>query len=194
MKKWIVRILTLMLAMSLSACSCAKQPDATVGTDPTGTAAPTQPAGNEKRLTGTMVENIGRIMEKNPVEFMGATIPVDLSDTSEEGLWALKNYTGLESAERITDVAVYEPMTGSQAFSLVLVRVKNAGDVETVARQMKENIDPRKWICAQADQVEVAGYGDTVMFIMVDSQLGKTAKSYLEAFESVCGGKPDFTL
>ncbi|MBQ8360089.1 MAG: hypothetical protein IJ030_00695 [Oscillospiraceae bacterium] len=196
MKKWIALMLTLALAMSLSACSCAKQPDAPDGTKPTGTTDPTQTTGssNGKALPGTMEENINRIMENNPVEFMGVAISVDVKDTSEENLWTLKNYTGLDSAEKLTDVAVYEPMTGSQAFSLVLARVTDAANAETVAREMKEKINPGKWICVQADQVMAAGYGDTVMFIMLDSQLGKTAQSYVDAFAKVCGSKPDFSL
>ena len=76
----------------------------------------------------------------------------------------------------------------------MLVRVSDAAKAEQVARDMKANIDPRKWICVQADQVMLAGYGDVVMFIMLDSGLGKTAQSYVDAFEKVCGNKPDFTL
>ena len=85
-------------------------------------------------------------------------------------------------------------MTGSQAFSLVLVRVAENADAKTVAQKMKDNIDPNKWICVRADQVKAAGYGDTVMFIMLDSNLGKTAQSYVDAFQNVCGGKLDFVI
>ena len=106
----------------------------------------------------------------------------------------LKSYTGLDSAEKITDVAAYEPMTGSQAFSLVMVRVANAGEAKTVAQQMKDNIDPRKWICVGADEVKVAGCGDTVMFIMLDSNLGMKAQSFVDAFSDLSGGKLDFVI
>lgn len=172
MKKWIVFLLALTVALSSTACS--RKQDAP--------------------LKGTMEENVNKLLEENPVEFMGGMMPLNLTDTSEEGLWALKGYTGLDSAEKITDAAVYEPMTGSQAFSLVLVRVADAGDAQTVARQMKDNIDPRKWICAGADEVMAAGYRDTVLFIMLDSGLGKTAQSYVDSFKTLCGGKLDFTI
>ena len=118
---------------------------------------------------------MNKIMEANPVEFMGGLIPIDLTDTSEDGLWMLQSFTGLDSADKITDVAAFEPMTGSQAFSLVMVRVADAGEAEEVAQQMKDNIDPRKWICVGADEVMAAGYGDTVLFIMLDSNLGLNA-------------------
>lgn len=185
MKKIFAIVLTTALLLGImTACACQKIDD---------------PAGNTTRgqsenLTGTMEENVDQLIRANPVEFMGGLMPVDLQDTSEEGLWALKSYTGLDSAKDITDIAVYEPMTGSQAFSLVLVRVADGADPKEVARTMKENIDPRKWICAMADQVMAAGFGDTVMFIMVDSALGKTAQSYVDAFQDLCGGKLDFTI
>lgn len=198
MKKCIAFLLTLVLAITLPACSCAKQPatEPTVmnpTTESTVATEATKPASS-KTLPGTMEENINKIMEENPVEFMGGVIPIDLQNTTEDGLLALTGYTGLSSGEKLTDGAVYEPMMGSQAFSLVLVRVADAADAESVAREMKANIDPRKWICVQADQIMAAGYGDVVMFIMLDSQMGKTAQSFVAAFEKVCGGKPDFTL
>ena len=199
MKKCIAFLLVLSLTMALSACSCAKEPitptvtEATLAPTVTTATESTKPA-DSKNLSGTMEENINKIMEENPVEFMGGVIPLDLTDASEDGLLAFESYTGLKAQELIKEGAVYEPMMGSQAFSLVLVRVTDAAKAEEIARDMKANIDPRKWICVEADQVMLAGYGDVVMFIMLDSQLGKTAQSYVDAFEKVCGSKPDFTL
>lgn len=184
MKKLFAILLTMALLFGMTACACQKMNDPTDNT--------TQ--GQSANLTGTMEENVNKLIQANPAEFMGGLMPVDLKDTSEEGLWALKSYTGLDSAKDITDLAVYEPMTGAQAFSLVMVRVAEGVNPKDVAQKMKDNIDPRKWICAMADQVMAAGYQDTVMFIMVDSQLGKTAQSYVDAFQNLCGGKLDFTI
>lgn len=184
MKKLTAIFLTLVLLLSMTACSCQNNADPSANTT----------EGNNAPLSGTMEQNVGKLMEANPAEFMGGMMPIDLKDTTEDGLWALKSYTGLDSAKDITDAAVYEPMTGAQAFSLVMVRVKEDVDAKTVAQQMKDNIDPRKWICAMADEQMAAGYGDVVMFIMVDTGLGKTAQSYVDAFAKLCGGKLDFTI
>lgn len=183
MKKLIAILAALTIVLSMTACRRKADTNTT-----------TEATGQQTALSGTMEENVNKLIQANPVEFMGGLMPVDLKDTSEEGLWALKSYTGLDSAKDITDIAVYEPMTGAQAFSLVLVRVADSANPKDVAQKMKDNIDPRKWICAMADQVMVAGYQDTVMFIMVDSQLGKTAQSYVDAFKNLCGGKLDFTI
>ena len=170
MKKLIALMLVLVLAVSMAAC------------------------GSKAHLEGTMEENVLKIMEIAPVEFMGFCNPVDLSDTSEEGAWAVNYFTGLADGAKLTDVSVYESMTGSHAFSLVLARVADGEDAKSVAQSMNDGIDTRKWICVGADEKIVAGYGDTVMLIMLDSQLGLSAQSYLDAFKTVCGGKLDFTI
>lgn len=173
MKKLAILLLTMTMILTVAACGRKR------------TTAP---------LSGTMEENINKIMQANSVDFMGSVIKPDLKDTSEEGLWVLKSMTGLDSAEKITDVAVYEPLTGSQAFSLVMVRVADGAETQAVAKQMKENINPAKWICVSADEVMAAGYGDVIMFIMLDSALGKSAQSYVDAFATLCGSQPDFTI
>jgi len=189
-KKWIALLLA--MTMALSAAACRRKP-----AEQTGTTDKTEQTDREEQktpLTGTMEENVNKIMEQNPAQFMGGQMPVDLQDTTAEGLEALKGFTGLDNPKQIKDIAVYEPMMGSQAFSLVLVRVTDSADAKGIAQQMKENIDPRKWICAMADQIMAAGYEDVVMFVMLDSKLGLTAQSYVDTFASICGGELDFTI
>jgi len=174
MKKFIALMLVVVMAASLVACG--------------------NKAAEKAPLEGTMEENAMKVMEIAPVEFMGGIIPVDLTDTSEDGKWAVSYFTGLSDAAKITDVAVYESMMGSQAFSLVMVRTAEGTDPKAVAEEMKSGIDPRKWICVGADEIMAAGYGDTVMFIMLDSQLGLSAQTYVDAFAQVTGGELDFTI
>ena len=101
MKKWIA--LLLVVTTVLSAAACRRK-----------TAEPTPTDAAEKTpLTGTMEENVNKIMEQNPAQFMGGQVPVDLQDTTAEGLEALKSFTGLDNPEKIKDIAVYEPIIGS---------------------------------------------------------------------------------
>lgn len=150
-------------------------------------------AAADKKYEGTMEDAVNAIIEKSPVQFMGGLMPVDLSDTSEDGMFAIQSFTGLESGENLSDIAVYESMMGAQAFSLVLVRVNEGVDVKAVAQEMSDNIDTRKWVCVGADEKIVAGYGDVIMLIMLDTGLELKAQSYLDAFKEVCG-EPDFTI
>ena len=62
-------------------------------------------------------------------------------------------------------------MTGSQAYSLVLARVKDPADAKEIATSMEDNIDLRKWVCVAADRARVVTFGDKVLFVMADSEL-----------------------
>lgn len=192
MKKTISMFLILALAVAaLAGCAAGKPAETTVPATEAPTEAP-KPA-----LDGTLEEIIDRIYEQQSVEFMVGTMPLDLTDTSEDGLWALKNGTGLDSAADITEAVTSEAMIGSIPYSLVLVRVADAANAQSVAEAMKSGIDPRKWICVEADDLKVCGYGDVVMLVMIGSQYaenGLTAQSFVDAFETVCGGSLDFVL
>ena len=176
MKKIFAMLLAVVMMFSLVACG---------GKTTEPTTAPTQAA---VKVEGTMEELLNKVVEINPVEFMGGTMPIDLTDTSEDGLWNIKYNTGLDSAEGLTDAAVFGPMMGSIAFSMVMVRTAEGTDVKTIAEGMKTGIDPRKWICVEADDLQVVSFGDVVMLIMVDSASGLTSQSFVDAFAQVCGG------
>ena len=126
---------------------------------------------------------LNEVTAKQPVEFMGGVMPVDLADPD-----SVKYMTGLDSADGIVEAAVFEPMMGSIAFSLVMVRTAEGTDAQTVAEAMKAGIDTRKWICVEADDLQVVSYGDVVMLIMVASDSGMTSQSFVDAFAQVCGG------
>ncbi len=175
MKKFFAMLLALTMMFSLAACGSTTQP----------TEAPTE--ASKPALEGTMEEIANKITEQNPAEFMGGTMTLDLTD-----LDGLKYNTGLDSADGITDAAVFGPMMGSIAFSLVLVRVDENTDAQAVAEAMKAGIDTRKWICVEANDLMVATYGDVAMLIMLDSETGLTAQSYVDAFQTVCGTELDF--
>lgn len=172
MKKMISMLLALVMVFGLTACGGNNESTETV-----------------KHVDGTMEELLNKVIEIQPVEFMCGTMPIDLTDTSEDGQWMVKNYTGLDSAENITEAAFYEPMMGSIAYSMVMVRTAEGADIQAVAEGMKTGIDPRKWICVEADDLQVVSFGDVVMLIMVGSDTGMTSQSFVDAFAQVCGGE-----
>ena len=178
MKKMISLLLALVMVLSLTACGANNTPAATE--------APTEAA---KHVDGTMEELLNKVIEIQPVEFMGMAMTLDLTDASEDGLWMISNFTGLENADSISEAAVYEPMMGSLPYSMVMVRTAEGADVAAVAEHMKNNIDQRKWICVEADDLQVVSFGDVVMLIMVGSETGMTSQAFVDAFAQVCGGE-----
>ena len=144
-------------------------------------------------LEGTPAEIIEKIYAQKSVEFAPMTLTPD--DPDYCSMWDGNYYTGLADGSKVKEAAVSEPMIGSIAFSLVVLRVNNAADAKTVAQEMKDNINTRKWMCVEAGDLQVAGFGDVVMLIMVDEALdGISSQDFVDAFKTVCGADLDFTI
>lgn len=132
--------------------------------DPEDTAENAQPAPDAE--LNDMVDEIYKLQ---PVDLMGMeTTAIDLTDES----WY--NYLAGLTADNVgkVDAAVIsESMTGSQAYSLVLARVKDPADAKEIATSMEDNINLRKWVCVAADRARVVTFDDKVLFVMADSEL-----------------------
>ena len=61
---------------------------------------------------------------------------------------------------------ISEPMMGSIAHSVVVIRLNENADVEKVVEDIKANVNPRKWVCVEAEKVIVESKGDVVVLIM----------------------------
>lgn len=96
----------------------------------------------------------------------------------------LSMYTGLENGENVEYIVVSEPMMSAQAYSLVLVKVKDGVDADTVAKTINENVDERKWICVTAEKVYTAASGNVVCLVMSNAD---TAKTVYDSFKKVAG-------
>ena len=175
MKKLIAILMLTAMVLSLTACG-AKTP------------AEDKPQGAD--LSGETVEAlIEKIYETKMPEFALMTMPVDLAD-AETTAWL----TGVSDPALLKEAVISESMMGSQAYSLVRVRVNDAAKAEEVAQMMLDNIDPVKWICVQADDIDAAIYGDLVLFVMIDSQFGLPAADFIGAFKTIAGGALDKEL
>lgn len=73
-----------------------------------------------------------------------------------------------------------ESMVGSIAHSVVLVRVKDGANIETIKTKIKENINPRKWICVgvEEDDVIVKSKGNLIILIMTESNSEKLENGF----------------
>lgn len=165
MKKLICVLLAAMLLLSMSGCGEKAEP--------------------QKAPEGTPGEIIDKIYENHQaLQLKVFTMDLDLADPD-----ALRYNTGLESADKLSAAAVSEAMMG-QAYSLVVLRVKDAADAPQVAKDIYDKVDTAKWICVNADTKTAAYCGDVVLFFMVGSQFSESATTdtILEAFRTVCGG------
>ena len=76
-------------------------------------------------------------------------------------------------------------MMSSQAYSLVIAKVKDGVDTNAVAKEMNENVDARKWICVTAEKVYTTSSGNIVFLIMTNEN---TAKPIYNTFKELAGG------
>ena len=152
----------------------------------------TEGGGNmPEALKGDLTKIIGTIYEKAKVDLRLENTPIDLTNKD-----MVKYNMGLDDASKVKEAVVSEAMIGSQAYSLVLARVNNASDAESVAKAMLDGIDQRKWICVMADDLQIVTYNDLVMLVMVDSNLkdAVTSQKVLDAFGEMCGSDFDLKL
>ena len=107
------------------------------------------------------------------------TQEIDVSDAD-----MVKAITGLENGEKLEIVVASEPMMTSQAYSLVLVKVKDGVNANEIAKQMNENIDSRKWICVSAEKVYTTSSANIVCLVMSSEEM---AKPVYEKFKELAG-------
>ena len=65
---------------------------------------------------------------------------------------------------------------------------------EETARAILDGVNPAKWICVQADDLDAAVSGDLVLFVMIGSQFDLPAADLIGAFKTLCGGTLDKEL
>lgn len=153
----------------------------TVPSESTGVPSATDSGSSsaDERTPQSIIQSIYQTVQP---AFQVETYSVDLSDKD-----AVKYYTGLESGEDLEDVAVSEPLMSAQAYSLVVVRVKEGVDARAIADRMKQGVDPIKWVCVSADVVEVSSNDRDVMLFMADSALLEnfTVEQVIQAFDAL---------
>lgn len=185
MKKLSLILAAALLAAALTACGTGSSSSASSAADSTPAAESTpSPLPESSEAQGSDADQaepetstpdealsgiVNEIYAKAPIELMMVeTMAVDLENED----WLRYNLGLTADDAKLIDAAVLsESMTGSSAYSLALVRVKDAADADAVAQTMIDTIDPAKWICVMADQQQCNVYGDVVVYCMADSNV-----------------------
>lgn len=186
MKKLLSLLLVLTMMLSILA-GCAND---NVVDDQDSTGDTSEAAGVEVPVEMQLSDIVAQIYTEQPAEFDPQIRDLDLTDMN-----AVTYNTGLSEsdASMVTEAILSEPIIGSIPYSLVMVRVDDAANARTVAEAMKSGINQRKWICVEADSLQVSGYGDVVMLIMIGSEYG-VAQPFTDAFSKVLGTELDFVI
>lgn len=126
------------------------------------------------------------VINKIYTKLEGKLPSLQTQEISKEDEAAFTTYTGLKSADNVESLVVSEPMMSSQAYSLVMVKVNKNADIEAMKKEMKENIDTRKWICVEAEKLYVTSYENVIFLIMASDEW---ATPVYNEFKNLVGGK-----
>lgn len=120
-------------------------------------------------VSGSLEDIMAKVYEDIPEE----ETPMALTNipVNDENI---ENFLGTKDIE-YEEILASESMTGSIAHSVVLIRTKNNADVNLVMATIKENVDPRKWICVgvEDDEVVIKNKGDLIIVIIVEDEANR---------------------
>lgn len=119
----------------------------------------------EHNVEGTLEELMTKVYQELPQD----ETPMMLQNIkiNEENIEYYLGTSNIEYEEALAS----ESATGSIAHSVVLLRTKQNADIESIKTKIKENVDPRKWICVgvEKEDIIVKNKGNLVILIMVQS-------------------------
>ena len=153
MKKIIICVICVALLFTLAACGSKTN-------------------GSSAHVDGTLSEIFAKIYENADVEATLGTYEAVVDDTNKVGM------LGSEEV-KFTEGLASEAMIMTIPHSMVLIRVDNDTDIEATKKLIKDNVDPRKWICVGVDpeDVIVDNIGDLIFLVM-----SADAKAYHDSF------------
>lgn len=141
----------------------------------------------EKHSSNLTINSVADLTALVDQIYAGVSIEMPMLMTQELDMTDVENvkyFTGLENVDNVEYVVASEPMMTSQAYSLMLVKVKDGVDANSIAKTMNENVDERKWICVTAEKIYSVASGDVVCLVMSNAD---TAKTVFESFKTLAG-------
>lgn len=119
----------------------------------------------EEKVEGTLDEIMDKLYEGLDPDATPMTEKIEITKDNAA------NYLGTDEIE-YKEAMAREPLIGSIAHSVVLVRTKENADVEEVKKQIKENINPRKWVCVwvEDEDVIIKNKGDLIIAILIEAK------------------------
>ncbi len=143
MKKIFAILLAVSLALLCAAC----------GSSPAG----------EKKIEGSVEELLGQVTADAADPEIGL---VTAQATEETFQWYFF-VDPIDGAEGW----VSEPMIGSIPHFVGLLRLPESSNAEEVQAEIEKNINPRKWVCVEAEKTAVLRRGDLILVVMSDADV-----------------------
>ncbi len=132
--------------------------------------------GNEVTAESPLMDIYGKLysdLENGP--YLGALWPMPF--TSEDAAYII----GAEGLD-IVEAYACEPMMSSVAHSVCLIKLAEGSDVEAAKTAIRENVNPRKWICVsvEPENIRVESIGNLVLLVMDNENCQQIADNFLD--------------
>ncbi len=126
---------------------------------------------NENIQSNVEEVNIEELINKIYSNVQEETLPeLQMEKMELNDLDIVEYATGLSSIENIEEIYKSEPMMSSQAYSLIVVKLKDSSNTEKIQTEMMNNVNPRKWICVTAEKICSISKGNIVALVMASDE------------------------
>lgn len=139
-----------------------------------------QTAGDIKKMLKTIYKNLANELPELTTE------EINLKESE-----LVESLTGLKSTDDINTLVVSEPVMGSQAIEVAVIKTKEKTDNEAMMQNIKDNVDMSRWICVSAEKLYIVNSGDVIFMVMSDNDW---AKSIYDEFVKYMDNKVGETL
>lgn len=120
---------------------------------------------NSKSEVKAMIKNIYKELGDNlpSLEFF------NIRNSKEQ----VAAYTGLKDNSNVEFIVVSEPLMNAQAYSLVVLKIKDKAKIESMKQEIYDNINMDKWICVSAEKLYITNSDDIIFLVMASEEWAK---------------------
>ncbi len=179
MKKVLSLVLCAMLVLSLAACG--NKGGSNDGKTGVGDTMPLAEMA-EKLIEGMGQNDLPMMMPPATLAEMAENVPLENGMTKEQVMDDMFLSNLFIPAIKGAEVVVHEPGMGSIPHSVVLLRLPDGSDVEAVRADIEAHANPAKWVCVEAEKVNVVAHGNTILLVMSQA---KTADAITANFNAL---------
>ncbi len=164
MKKAMIYLLLITLVISFAGCSKSEGS-----------------ANESKNIEGDLKDILKEIYDTADLTEDFKQYSLDRLQTIDINVDNCEYYLGKQGLE-FQEAIASSPLMTTTAYELDLVRVKEGADIEQIKTEIKENVNPRKWICVGVDpkNVIVDSIGDIIVVILSDDNATALHNAFLK--------------
>lgn len=122
--------------------------------------------GNETSTSKFGTVDDVKTMVKSIYKDLGDILPALEFQKINNSTESLNYFTGLSDSSNVKFAVVSEPLMNAQAYSLVVLKVKDVSKIEDMKQEMYDNINMAKWICVSAEKLYITNSDDIIFMVM----------------------------